>query len=238
MLLAPRHLGLDAGAPEQQFQAGRDLGDPVAAAGLELLQPLADRFVRFRLELFEGERLHLLHELVHPDPLGERRVDVHRLLRDAPPLLGLGDMMERAHVVQPVGELDQQHTDVVRHREQELAQILGGALVLGLRLDLAELGDAVDQPRDIAAEQPGDLLRGRHGILDRVVEDRGGDRLVVEPQVGEDTRHLDRMAEIGVAARPLLAAMRLHRKDVGAVEQRLVRIRVIVEHAVDQFILP
>ena len=51
---------------------------------------------------------------------------------------GLGDVMERAHVVQPVGELDQQHADVVRHREQELAQILGGALVLGLRLDLAD----------------------------------------------------------------------------------------------------
>ena len=43
-------------------------------------------------------------------------------------------------------------------REQELAQILGGALVLALRLDLGELGDAVDQPRDVLAEQFLDLV--------------------------------------------------------------------------------
>jgi hypothetical protein len=54
------------------------------------------------------------------------------------------------------------------------------ALALGLRLDLAELGDAVDQPRDVAAEQPLDLLAGRDRILDRVVEDGGDDGLVVE----------------------------------------------------------
>jgi hypothetical protein len=59
--------------------------------------------------------------------------------------------------VQPVGELDQQHADVVGG-EQELAQILGGALILRLRLDLAELGDAVDQPGDVLAEQLLDLL--------------------------------------------------------------------------------
>ncbi len=75
--------------------------------------------------------------------------------------------------MQPVGELDQQHADVVAEREQELAQILGGALVLGLRLDLAELGDPVDQPGDVLAEQLLDLLRRRERVLDRVVEDRG-----------------------------------------------------------------
>ena len=112
----------------------------------------------------------------------------------------LGMRVERAHVVQPVGELDQQHADVVGHRQQELAQILGGALVLGLRLDLGELGDAVDQPRDVGAEQLLDLLGRGDRVLDRVVEDRGDDRLVVEMQVGQDAGDLDRVAEIGIAA--------------------------------------
>ena len=59
--------------------------------------------------------------------------------------LGLvGDVVKRPHIVQPVGELDQQHADVVGHGEQEFAEILGGALVLALRLDLGELGDAID----------------------------------------------------------------------------------------------
>ena len=66
--------------------------------------------------------------------------------------------MERAHVVQPVGELHQQHADVVAEREQELAEVFRSPLVLRLRLDLAELGDAVHQPRDVLAEKLLDLL--------------------------------------------------------------------------------
>ena len=66
--------------------------------------------------------------------------------------------MKRAHVVQPVGELHQQHADVVAKREQELAQVFRRAFVLRLRLDLAELGDAVDQAGDVLAEMLLDLV--------------------------------------------------------------------------------
>ena len=140
--------------------------------------------------------------------------------------------------MQPVGELDQQDADVVRHGEQELAQILGGALALALRLDLGELGDAVDQPGDVLAEQLLDLGRGRQRVLDRVVEDGGDDRLVVEMEVGEDAGHLDRVAVIGVARGAGLRAVRLHREDVGAVEQRLVGVGIVAPDLLDQFILP
>ena len=68
--------------------------------------------------------------LVHADPLGERGVDIHRLLAMRRRFSSFLMMVERAHVVQPVGELDQQDADVVGHGEQELAEILGGALVL------------------------------------------------------------------------------------------------------------
>ncbi len=53
-------------------------------------------------------------------------------------------MRERAHVVQPVGELDQDHPDVLGHRQQQLAEILGlGSLGRG-QLQLRQLGDAID----------------------------------------------------------------------------------------------
>ena len=145
--------------------------------------------------------------------------------------------MERAHVVQPVGELDEQHADVVAQREQELAEILGGALILRLRLDLRQLGHPVDQPRDVLAEQPLDLFGRRERVLDRVVEDRGDDRLVVELQVGEDPGDFDRVAEIGIARGAHLRAVRLHREDVGAVDQPLVRIGIIGPDLLDKFIL-
>ena len=159
MLLAARDLGFEAVVGEVELQAEADPADEVAAGFGQLLQAARDRGVGVRLQLPERQRLHLGHHLVHADPLGERRIDIHRLARDAPALLLGRDVVERAHVVQPVGELHQQHADVVAEREQELAQILGGALVLRLRLDLAELGDAVDEPRDVLAEQLLDLVR-------------------------------------------------------------------------------
>src|SRR3546814_9758019 len=107
------------------------------------------------------EGLHLGHELVHADPLGKRGVDVHRLAGDAAALFLILDEMEGPHIVQPVGELHQQHPDIARHGEQELPEILRRALALALRLDLRQLGDAVDQPRDILAEELVDLLRDR-----------------------------------------------------------------------------
>jgi hypothetical protein len=68
--------------------------------------------------------------------------------------------------VQTIGQLHQQHADVARHGEQELAQIVGGAFAFGLRLDLAELGDAIDQSRDILAEELADLFARGDCILD------------------------------------------------------------------------
>ena len=115
--------------------------------------------------------------------------------------------MERAHVVQPVSQLDQQHADVVGHRQQELAQILGGALVFGLRLDLRQFGDAIDQPRDVGTEHPLNLFRRGDGVLDRIVQDCRGDGFIIEMKVGQDAGDLDRMTEIGVTRGAFLAAM-------------------------------
>ncbi len=143
---------MHARLPQHQLQARGDARHLVAATLLELGEALGDALIGFRLELLEGEQLHLAHELVHADALRERRVDVHRLAGDPAALVGILDVMERAHVVQPVGKLDQQHADVVRHGEQEFTQILGRALVFGLRLDLGELGDSVDEPGDFRPE--------------------------------------------------------------------------------------
>ena len=46
-------------------------------------------------------------------------------------------VLEGAHVVQPVGELDQEHADVVRDGEEELAEILGLRRLLRDQVELA-----------------------------------------------------------------------------------------------------
>ena len=104
-----------------KLEAETDAADQVAARFVELFQPSRDRGVSVRLKLAKGELLHLLHDFVHADPLGERRIDIHRLAGDAAALLLRLDVMERAHVVQPVGQLHQQHADVVGQGQQEFA---------------------------------------------------------------------------------------------------------------------
>ena len=131
--------------------------------------------------------------------------------------LSAGMNCEGAHVVQAVGELDQEHAGVIGDREQELAEILGLLGVLGDEVELAELGQAVDQTADLLAERLVDLLAGDRRVFDRVVQHRRGDRGVVDLELGQDRRHFERMGEIGIARTRASGcrapSSRTHRRD-------------------------
>jgi hypothetical protein len=109
--------------------------------------------------------------------------------------------------------------------------------VLGLQLQLGKLGDALDQLGDLVAEQLGDLFLGDRGVLDHVVQQGRDDGRGVQPVFGEDARHLDRVGVVGVAAGPGLRAVHAHGVDIGAVQQRLVRRRVVGVDPLDQLVL-
>ena len=146
--------------------------------------------------------------------------------------------LQRAHVVQAVGELDQENADVVGDRQQQLAQVLG---LLGLarhQLQPLQLGEALDQRADLVAEHLVDFGAGGLGILDGVVQQRRDDGGVVELEVGEDRRDFERMRKIGIAGGAGLRAVRLHGVDIGAVQQVFVGVRIIGSDAFDQIVLP
>ena len=83
-------------------------------------------------------------------------------------------MLERAHVVQPVGQLHQQDTHILGHGEQQLAQVLGLGCFLGDQVELGDLGQAIDQRGDFGTELLLDLLVGGRGILHRVMKQGRG----------------------------------------------------------------
>ena len=238
MFFAARNIGFDARAAEQQFQARRNARNLITAAVVQLVKPLADRGIGVRFQLAKRQRLHFVHELIHADPLGKRRINIHCFLGDPPPLGRVADEMQRAHIVQPVGQLDEQHADVVGHRQQELAQIFGRAFILGLRFDFRQLGDAIDEPPDRGAKFRDNLFLRRQRVFDRVMQDRGRNRLIVQVQIGQNPRDFDGMTEIGIARCPQLAPVHLHRKNIGTIEQRLVRVGIIGFDPLNQFILP
>ena len=105
--------------------------------------------------------------------------------------------------MQPITELDDQDPEVFRHRDQHLAE--GGGLLgfFGVEADAIQLGHTVDDRRHLVAERPADVLELDPGVLHRIVEQRGGDRHLVEPQIGHDPGHGQRVDDVrltGLAA--------------------------------------
>ena len=172
LLLAPQHLRLNAGLRQNRADVVGDLGDDVARLPAELHEAADDRLARLRVEHAEGQILEFLAHPLHAHPPGERREDVHGLARLARLLLGR-QVADRAHVVQPVGQLDQQHPKVLRHRHQELAEVLRLRVLDGGELQVGELGHPVHELRDLVSEAERDLRIGREGVLDGVVQERG-----------------------------------------------------------------
>ena len=128
----------------------------------------------------------------------KRSVDVERLARDPPPFW-LGQRLESAHVVQAVGELYQDDANVVRHRQQHLADVLGLVLLLAAEADAAQLGHPFDQTRDISAELLLHLLQCQFGVFNRVVQQRRHDGRRVELEVGKNVRDFERMVDVLLA---------------------------------------
>ena len=189
----------------------------VALLGDELL----DLGVLARVQGREGEVLELPLDRVDPEPVGERRVDLQRLAR-LRHLLLLRQGAERAHVVEAVGQLDQDHPDVGGHRHHHLAVVLGLALVAALEGHPGQLGDAVDQLGDLLAELVADLVEAGAGVLDRVVEQRRAERLGVEPHPGADLGDPDRVGDELVAGVAQLVGVALAGEVEGALDRGAV----------------
>jgi hypothetical protein len=79
-------------------------------------------------------------------------------------------VIERAHVVQAVAQLDQEHAQVLRHRHDHLAEALGLAILTRGEVDFAELGDTIDDGRHLLPEAALDLLEAGGRVFDHVVQ--------------------------------------------------------------------
>ena len=131
------HLGGDAAVGELLGELPLDLGDQPAIR-FQRFEAFADHLVGVGADA-KRQVLQLLAQLVHAHAAGERGIDVEGLLGGTPPRLGR-HVRERAHVVQPVGQLDQQHLHIVGDRQQKLTQVLGLLCLLGDEVELLELG--------------------------------------------------------------------------------------------------
>ncbi len=112
-----------------------------------------------RLEIAEGQILELTAHHAHAQAERDGRVDVQRLARNALLLFGF-EVFECAHVVEPVGQLDENDADVVHHGEQHFADVFGLARFRRHHVQAADFRYPLDEMGD---------LDGIFGVFDGIV---------------------------------------------------------------------
>ena len=206
MLGAPGDVGVDAELGQLLGHDLAGLGDVALALAALLGHQALDLVVLAGVQRLEGEVLQLPLDGVDTEPMGDRGVDVERLARLLQLLL-LGHGRDRAHVVQAVGELDEDDPDVGGHRHHHLAVVLGLGLVAGLEGQVVELGDPVHEARDLLAEGLAHLLQRGTGVLDGVVQQGRAQRLGVQAHAGADLGHADGMDDELLPGEPALVGV-------------------------------
>ena len=154
--------------------------------------------VAHRIGVAEGQVFKLAAHLAHAQPVRQRSVDVQRFAGDG--LLPLRfQVLQGAHVVQPVGQLDQHHAHVGHHGQQHLAHIFCLAVFAVGKLDLVDLGDALDDVRHLVAESLANFLVGGRRVFHGIVQQGGGDGRRVQLHLRQHFGHLERMNDVGLA---------------------------------------
>ncbi len=164
--------------------------------------------------MFEAEIFQFILHPPDPDPIGQWRIDLQGLLCDLK-TLSLAEMLKRSHIMQSIGELDDHDADIIRHRQDHFAEILGLLLLGTLERDLPDFRHPIDKMHHILAELPFQLAGRRHRIFQRIVQQAGDDRRHIGFQRGQHTGHGNRMFDIGLSGTSRLAFMRLGRKLIG-----------------------
>ena len=204
--------------------------------GLMGVEIAHDLVIALGIEVFEAGILQLPFDLLHAEPVGQRRIDVHGLA-------GLGDLLFRAlelhgaGVVQAVGDLDEDDADVLAHGHEHLAQVLHLLLLERGVLHARQLCDALDERGDRRPEIAGDVIVGRVRILDAVVQQRAQDGVRIEADLRDDLRHSQRMDDIGRAVLALLGTVVRGGVAEGGVDLGEVCAGVVGADGLDQMIV-
>ena len=155
---------------------------------------------------------------INTQAVGNGGKDLEGLLGDLLLLLGI-EKVQGAHVVKPVGQLDEDHLDILHHRQDHLAEVLGLLLFTGLKAYLADLGHPIYQLGDLITKAFLDLLHRSQRVLDGIVEQAGNDARHIQLHLNQDPCHFERMDKIGFAGTAHLPLMNLGREDIGLLQK-------------------
>ena len=205
---------LQANAVELIGERLDSLGQIALANLTRLCHHARDALVGVGLQIEEGQILELPLNRAHAQAVGQGRVHVHSLacLKQATVLAQGG---ERAHIMQAVGEFDDDDANVLGHGKEHLAQREGLLLVHAVDFDIGELGHAVYELCHGFTKQAGNVGKRGFGVLDGIVQQRGAHHIAVHLEISQNDGHLDGMVDVHLTRAALLVAMLLGGKAVG-----------------------
>ena len=221
VLDAPAHVGAEAGRFQGIFELASELAQVALAGGASGGDQFGDAGVGVRFEVLEAEIFERSADLPDAEPGRQRGVDLDRLARDAL-LLVRRQGGEGAHVVEAVGELDDDDADVFGHRDEHLAQVFGlgvfgdgGVFDVG-QLEGAELGHAVDQLGDVDAEFDDQVVALDAAVFHHVVEQGSLDGRDVKLEFGAGDGGGEGVFDVWVAGAARVAGVGVLGVAVGA----------------------
>ena len=177
--------------------------------GVRLGDLLMHLSVLLRVDVPQRQVLQLLHDRIHTQSLRQWGIEETCLGSDLG-LLRLRHTVEGTHVVQPVGDLDEEDADVLGRGDQQATDVLqltGG--VIGLRhhlhKDLArELRQSIDDAGDRVPKHIADVLhrvlRVLHHVVQQCRRDGGAAEAHLRAGYGGDG---DGVEDVGLPASPL-----------------------------------
>ena len=198
ILLAASYLGFNAFLLKLRDDCLANLLDDRFAIAVPFSHCLLQHAVPCRVQIGKTQVLELVVPLAHAEAVGDRRINVKRFPRDVS-LLVSAKCVQGAHVMQSIRQLDQDHAYVPPHCEQHLAEILCLLFFLGLKLDLVDLADTINQIRNLFAKIVGNVLLRRFRVFDDVVEYGRSNALRIQAYVRQDACDFDGMIDIGLA---------------------------------------
>ncbi len=180
-----------------------DIGFPFPAFGSHLVHQI---IVAPGINISQRNILKLPLDFENAEAVCQRSVNFKRFICFFP-LLFLIHIFQRSQVMEPVCQLDDNHTDILCHGQEHFAQTLRLLLFLRFIGKPAQFGNAIHHIGDLVAEPLRQFLFGNTGILNGIMQQTCGNGIHIHAQIHQDVCDGKGMNAVWLAGRSFLPFM-------------------------------
>ena len=192
-----------------------------------------DLLVSDGIDVAEAEVFQFAANFSHSQAVRDGGVNVEGLAGNLLLAVG-GKMLQGAHVVQAVGQLDEHDANVVDHGQHHFAEVFRLLFFARGEINGADLGDAFDNMGDLLAKFLADIDDSDGGVFHGIMQKAGGDGDRVHLHFGQNQRDFQGMNQVGFAGGAALSGMVFLGKLVGLADEFEIVVGPVGPHPAHQ----